>query len=128
MLIICTYKPLPSTQCQYSSWSCLLSKSLFWSTEPSAFHLLLLPNLDRELYSYLFASCSSRHTNPCLCFESYYISLSFCLENPSLEFSHYSRRALYYIKNSSFKTLYEILTLFHILSGILFSQTVFFSS
>lgn len=83
-------------------------------------HLLLLPTLNRELYSYLFASCSSNIANLPI-FESNYFHCPSLLKALSLSFlmdysSSFRYLLIYHLlKNSSLTTLYlyEILTLFN---------------
>ena len=76
-------------------------------------HLLLLPTLNRELYSYLFASCSSDIPTLPIFWEL--LSFSVLLSGKLFPwvFSSFRYVLIYHLKNSSFKTLYEILTLFN---------------
>lgn len=82
------------------------------------------PNLDRELSPYLFCFLFLKTYQHCLYFESYYISLSFCLESYLWVFSLFrERRSCIISKILPSKTLYEILTLFN---SHLFSHSVSF--
>ena len=76
-------------------------------------HLLLLPTLNRELYSYLFASCSSDIQTLPIFWEL--LSFSVLLSGKLFPwvFSSFRYVLIYHLKNSSFKTLYETLTLFN---------------